>query len=154
MSSKDLGVFSTKKLNPAVITKFVNHIPAHIQYIDINLNSYNKPEGGDYKLLSNKNHILHLINEYHKAVQKYATNTKRNLKKSLKQNLSLMKNIKPESVIELFRNNRGEQLGKWKEQDRMFLRRQTSFRVLHLQGWWAGSRALPPVRRKGLWRRP
>jgi hypothetical protein len=54
-----------------------------------------------------------LINDYPRIAEKYSGQTKRNLKKSAKSSLSLMKNIKPETVIDLFRENRGKALGKW-----------------------------------------
>lgn len=113
--TQQLGVFSIKKLNPDVIKKFVAHIPEHIRYVHVNLNSFNKLKENGYELKANKNHIQDLIKEYPKIAQKYSTNTKRNLKKSLKFKLSLMKNIKPEAVIELFRNNKGKKIGKWDE---------------------------------------
>ncbi len=113
---QQLGVFSTKRLNPDVIKKFVDNIPDHIKYVYINLNSFNKFTNGDFKLTSNLNHIQDLIKEYPIIAKKYSTNTKRNLKKSLKYNLSLMKNIKPEAVINLFQNNKGKQLEKWGNQ--------------------------------------
>lgn len=113
--TQQLGVFSIKKLNPDVIRMFIREIPSHIKYIDIKLNSFNKLSGNIYQLTTNKNYIQDLIKEYPKLVLKYSTNTKRNLKKGLKNKLSLMKNIKPEAVIDLFRNNRGKQLGKWND---------------------------------------
>ena len=113
---QQLGVFSTKRLNPEVINKFINHIPAHIKYVNINLNSFNKVKNDSLHLVKNNNHTQDLIKEYPLIAKKYSTNTKRNLKKGLKNNLSLMKNIKPEAVINLFQLNKGKQIEKWKSQ--------------------------------------
>lgn len=113
--TQQLGVFSTKKLNPDVIGKFIEHIPGHIQYININLNSFNKLKMDEIAVKANKNHIQDLIKEYPALVKKYSTNTKRNLQKSQKHKLTLMKNIKPEVIIQLFRANRGKSLKKWNE---------------------------------------
>ena len=121
--TQQLGVYSLKKLNPDVILKFIHHIPDHIKYVDIKLNSFNKLNEDGLRLTANKNHIQDLIKEYPKIAQKYSTNTKRNLKKSVKHKLTLMKNIKPEVVIELFRNNRGKQLGKWNDSHYQNLKR-------------------------------
>jgi len=111
--TQQLGVFSTKKLNPDVISKFINHIPDHIQYININLNSFNKLKTEGLKLVANKNHTQDLIKEYADIAKNYSTNTKRNLQKSQKYKLTLMKNIKPDVIIQLFRSNRGKTVRKW-----------------------------------------
>lgn len=121
--TQQLGVYSVKKLNPDIIRKFIKHIPEHIKYMDIRLNSYNKPKNTGLKLSPNKNYIQDLIKEYTKIASGYSTNTKRNLKKSLKHDLSIMKNIKPETVIELFRANRGQKLSKWNEMHYQKLKR-------------------------------
>jgi hypothetical protein len=113
--TQQLGIFSIKKLNPDVIKKFIHHIPLHIKYININLNSFNKPKGDGQKIVANKNHIQDLIKEYPDIAKKYSTNTKRNLQKSLKHKLSLMKNVKPELVIELFKENKGKKLARWND---------------------------------------
>jgi len=111
--TQQLGIFSTKRLNPDVIGKFIENIPKHIRYININLNSFNKLKANGLKITANKNHIQDLIKEYPEIAKKYSTNTKRNLQKSVKYKLSLMKNIKPELVIQLFRANRGKTIKKW-----------------------------------------
>lgn len=111
--TQQLGVFSKSILNPAIVLKFVQAIPAHFKFVEIKLNSLNKITDKQYKLESNKNHILDLINEYPKIAAKYSTNTKRNLKKSQSVSQSLMKNIKPESVIQLFRENKGKEIHQW-----------------------------------------
>ena len=121
--TQQLGVYSIKKLNPDIILKFINHIPKHIKYVNINLNSFNKLKDDGFRLTVNKNHIQDLIKEYPKIAKQYSSNAKRNLKRSQKQNLSLMKNIKPEAVIELFRNNRGKRLGKWNDRHYQNLKR-------------------------------
>lgn len=112
---QQLGVFSTKRLNPEVINKFISHIPGHIRYVNINLNSFNKVKNDRLQLVKNVNHIQDMIKEYPLIAKKYSTNTKRNLKKSQKNKLSLMKNIKPEAVVNLFKLNKGKQIEKWND---------------------------------------
>ncbi len=110
--AQQLGVFSTDKLNPEIVHDFLQAIPSHYRYIDINLNSYNKVEG-DYEIIYNSNYLLDLIHDYEDIMQNYSKNTKRNLKKSLLNGLVIMKGLKPEDIIRLFRENRGKTLKNW-----------------------------------------
>jgi len=121
--SQQLGVYSTTKLSPGVVEDFLQAVPSRFKYIDIKLNSYNKTDSADPNFIPNKNHVLDLIHEYSIIVGKYSTNTRRNLKKSQKNKLSLMKNIKPETLITLFRENRGKSLRKWNNRHYGILKR-------------------------------
>ncbi len=113
--SQQLGVFSKSKLNPGIVEDFIQSIPAHFKFVEINLNSFNKINSKKNTFVLNNNYLLDLINPYERLVKKYTTNTRRNLKKSTTNKLSISKNIKPEALIKLFRNNRGKQLKKWND---------------------------------------
>lgn len=121
--TQQLGVFSKSILHAETVRVFIENIPSKYKFIELKLNSFNKVENVDCELHSNKNHILDLINEYPKIAAKYSGQTKRNLKKSLKSGLSLMKNIKPEIVVKLFRENRGSKLAKWNDHHYQILNR-------------------------------
>jgi hypothetical protein len=121
--AQQLGVFSRKKLSPKIVKTFLDSIPSHFRFIEIKLNSFNKPVSDDPSFSYNNNFVLDLINEYPVIADKYSTNTKRNLKKGIKHDLSLMKNIKPEVVIDLFRENRGKTLRKWTDKHYNILKR-------------------------------
>jgi len=110
---QQLGVFSKSILTPAITNEFINHIPHKFQFVDIKLNSFNKLSDNSIYTQANKNFVLDLIHDYSKLYSKYSSNTKRNLKKSSNSKLSLVKNIKPEAIITLFRGNRGKKLEKW-----------------------------------------
>ncbi len=111
--TQQFGVFSTSILNPDILDTFIKKIPKHVKLIDINFNSYNNIADDKYETISNVNYVLDLISDYPKLAQKYSTNTKRNLKKALKNNLTFMKGVKPEIIIGLFRENRGADITKW-----------------------------------------
>ncbi|NOX85863.1 MAG: hypothetical protein GXO86_07860 [Chlorobi bacterium] len=113
--AQQLGVFSTEKLNPETVKNFLRAIPPQYRYVDINLNSFNKIEGEEYEIIYNSNYMLDLIHDYEKISVAYSKNTKRNLKKSRLHRLSMMKGVKPEELIRLFRENRGRTLKKWGE---------------------------------------
>lgn len=120
---QQLGVFSKTILTPQIVKEFIEHIPQKFRLVDINLNSYNMLDRGKFDVAMNKNHVLDLINKYEILSNKYATNTKRNLKKSQNKKLSLVKGIKPESLLQLFRDNKGKEVKKWGETEYQRLHR-------------------------------
>lgn len=112
---QQLGIFSKSILTPDITKKFIENIPKKFQFVDIKLNSFNKLNDTALDTQPNKNFVLDLIHDYSKLYSRYSSNTKRNLKKSANFKLSVVKNIKPEAIITLFRSNRGKKLEKWKE---------------------------------------
>ena len=114
---QQLGVFSKNILTPAIVQLFIENIPKKYKLIDINLNSFNTTDTNSFDITPNKNYVLDLINKYPVLSKKYSTNTSRNLKKSLKNNLNLVKGVKPENLIQLFKDNRGKKIKNWKEKE-------------------------------------
>lgn len=121
--AQQFGVFSINILNPGIVEGFINKIPGHIKLVDVNFNSFNKLNDEKHQIIHNANYLLDLINEYPKLASKYSNNTKRNLKKALKSNLTFMKGVRPEDVISLFRGNRGAGIAKWGDRNYMVIQR-------------------------------
>lgn len=113
--AQQLGVFSVPVLNPEIVNRFIQAIPMHIRLMDFNLNHFNKVDPYNYQIKENTNYMLDLISDYSKLSSVYSTNTKRNLKKSEKSNLSFLKGVDPEEIISLFRANRGADLKNWND---------------------------------------
>ncbi len=111
--AQQLGVFSTEILNSAIINRFIAAIPDKFRFVQINLNIHNKPRPENYRLIPNQNHLLDLIVRYPQLASRYASNTKRNLKKALRSGLTLMKGLDPKRLTELFRQNRGQEISHW-----------------------------------------
>lgn len=112
---QQLGIFSKSNLCSEKIVEFIEAIPSKIKYIDINLNIHNKLESEQFAHTNNVNHLLDLVSSYEKIRKKYSSNAKRNLKKAEKNNLQLLKNIKPNELINLFKNNKGKEIEGFKE---------------------------------------
>ncbi len=112
---QQLGVFSKSIVTPEIVNGFLEKIPQYYRFAEYNLNMYNQPDEKGFELISNKNHLLGLINQYSITAGKYATNTKRNLKKALANHLTVGTGVKPEEVVLLFRKNRGKSIAKWKD---------------------------------------
>jgi hypothetical protein len=94
-------------LSEETVLNFIEAIPTHFRFAEINLNTFNKIQNGKYKVYNWLNHELDLIKPYESIHKNYTTNLKRNLKKAEKENLTFVENIKPDDIINIFRENRG-----------------------------------------------
>ncbi len=121
--TQQLGIFSRSILSEETVHRFIDAIPGKYKFADINLNSFNQLAGDEDKIKPWLNHELDLINSYEKIASNYSTNLKRNLKKAAKSPLTLVKSIKPEDIIELFKNNKGKDLDNLTDNDYELLRR-------------------------------
>jgi len=120
---QQLGVFSKTKLYPDKIREFLDAIPSKVKYLDFNLNIHNKVDGLNLSPIKNRNYMLDLVLDYQNLKSNYNENTKRNLAKSLKNGLQLLKNIKPAELIRLFRENKGSDLNTFSDNDYKTLER-------------------------------
>jgi len=111
--SQQLGIFSKTILYPNTVTNFIQAIPKDVKLVQINLNSYNKTVGNSVTTTPHINYLLDLINKYPQSQKHYSTNLKRNLKKADKARLQLLKTVKPEEIVTLFRENRGKEIKHW-----------------------------------------
>jgi len=121
--TQQLGVFSKKILSKEKVDNFLKAIPGEFKYAEINLNTFNKVDQVTFKSYANKNFELDLINTYDDIKANYSKNLKRNLKKADNMGYTIVKNIKPEDIILLFRENRGKGLKSYKENDYFNLKR-------------------------------
>jgi hypothetical protein len=121
--TQQLGLFSKTELSPGIINDFLAAIPARYRVIDLNLNTHNKPDLAGFEYIPQVNHELDLIGDYEEIRKKYSKNTRRNLKKAENDSLSVVKGIKPDEVIGLFRANRGKDIKVLKEGNYLKLKR-------------------------------
>ncbi len=121
--TQQLGVFSKNLLTSEIVNSFIDAIPKKYQFIEINLNTLNNIENPGKHFHRWKNHELDLIATYENIRNSYSQNLKRNLKKASQAKLTLVKNIKPENIISLFRENKGKELGNLCEADYRLLQR-------------------------------
>lgn len=107
--TQQLGLFYQSLSTENKLNEFLNSIPSEFKYIDINLNTSNQIEASA-KVLSMTNLELDLISNYSTLVSGYQNNLQRNLKKAAQHNLTLLKHVRPEDLITLFRANKGQDL--------------------------------------------
>ncbi|HET6993014.1 MAG TPA: GNAT family N-acetyltransferase [Bacteroidia bacterium] len=105
---QQLGVFSVDKLTAEDVLEFLKSVPAEFKYAEINLNTFNKVVGTEFDFRPNLTHELDLIESYENLRKGYAENTRRNVKKSEQNKLTITDNPSREEIITLFRKGRGE----------------------------------------------
>ncbi|MCB0804694.1 MAG: hypothetical protein KDC05_02795 [Bacteroidales bacterium] len=121
--TQQLGIFSGKVLSEELVQRFIQSIPNKFRFAEINLNTFNKAGSGKYKVYNWKNHELDLINTYERISRNYSTNLKRNLKKAAGNKPEVLKNVKPDNIIRLFRENKGKHISRLGEEDYTLLTR-------------------------------
>jgi hypothetical protein len=121
--TQQLGIFSKSILNAEIVNNFLNSIPSKYKYIEINLNILNKIESNHIKVIPQLNYELDLIHNYDHIYKNYSKNTRRNVKKAGNAELTIVKNIKPDELIKMFRENRGKEIITLKENDYLMLNR-------------------------------
>ncbi|RLD51238.1 MAG: hypothetical protein DRJ05_18640 [Bacteroidetes bacterium] len=108
--TQQLGIFSKNLLTEKVVEDFLLAIPGKYKFAEINLNTFNKVDPEKFQIDFWKNHELDLIKAYDGLFRSYSTNLRRNVRKGIKSNLSVLKSTRPEEIITLFRNNRGREI--------------------------------------------
>ncbi len=106
--SQQHGVFSTSKITNEKVKEFLKAIPAKYKYIELSLNTFNRPVTDGFETDEGVTHLLDLISAYDKLQLNYSTQTKRNLKKAMASALTIAKNVPPKKIIDLFKANRGK----------------------------------------------
>lgn len=115
--AQQLGVFSTEKISQEKATEFLLSIPTKYKFIEINMNTYNTFEYSGFQVKKNINLELPLNAPYETLQKNYSRLTIRNIKKAIKNNVSIQKNIEPPDLIRIFRKTRGEGISNLKEKN-------------------------------------
>ncbi len=105
--SQQLGVFSEALPDRDKINAFLAAIPETYRLIDICLNSSNDVTPGQFQVFSNKTHELELTGGYKELFRSYSDNTKRNIKKAVDHNVSVIRENRLDDLIAMFRANQG-----------------------------------------------
>ena len=122
---QQLGVFSTLPITQKTIFEYLHALPSKYRLVQIRLNEVNPIDASLKGVEIHHNHLLDLNKDYNTLSINYHENTNRNLKKSLKCNLELIKDVSIEKVIALFRANRGASVEHWGDEEYERLSRLT-----------------------------
>jgi len=96
------------------IHAFLTAIPESYKFIEICLNSTNEVSNGQFQVFSNKTFELDLTGSYEEVYRHYSDNTKRNLKKAVDHNVTILREERLEDLITMFRSNQGRSYPKIK----------------------------------------
>lgn len=109
---QQLGVFSLNTVSEELLINFLKAIPKHIKYVDYNLNFRNNELPDCYTFVKNTTYHLPLDSNYKELLNNYAENTRRNLRKAEKANLTIQKDLKPAEIVEFKRQTAKADLDK------------------------------------------
>jgi hypothetical protein len=116
--TQQLGLFTRLLQGNEKLNDFLNALPREFKLVELNLNKYHIPKNiSGISISENRNLELELNRDYDRIYTNYSTNLKRNLKKAQKHNLQVLPTIKPEELIRLFRENKGNALHAYSAED-------------------------------------
>lgn len=115
--AQQLGVFSKDLVTEAQMTEFLSILPKKYSLVEIRLNTYNPMPSDNPLVERHRNCELRLCNDYATISAGYHNNTRRNLKKALKTNISIDDEVGVECIIALFRENKGREVLHWGDKE-------------------------------------
>jgi hypothetical protein len=121
--TQQLGVFSTDPLSQKIVRSFIEAIPPKYRFAEINLNSENRLDRDKFNIVRRLNLELDLNCPYENLYKNYSQNTKRNIKKARAVGVTVAKNIRPDDLIALFRQNKGKEILHLVDKDYLLLKR-------------------------------
>ncbi len=121
--TQQLGIFSCTHLTHEVVEHFLDAIPRKYRFIEINLNTHNKIENPGSGFTPWLTHELDLIGSYESIAEGYSKNLRRNLKKAQAAHVTVVENVKPDNIINIFRQNKGKYIKNLTDGDYDLLRR-------------------------------
>ncbi|MEI7492056.1 MAG: GNAT family N-acetyltransferase [Bacteroidota bacterium] len=110
--AQQLGLFSLNPIDKEDADRFMNCIPSRFRYVDIQVTPGFVPGGEDTMLIPRANHELDLGGTYEEIVAGFSQNTRRNIRKAMDSGVNTGRNLRPEELVRLFRENFGKREGK------------------------------------------
>ena len=108
---QQLGVFSIKAVDAALVNAFIGQIPKKFKLIDVVLNSGNSIENSHN--IKKDNFILSLENKTYPTLQKeYSKGRKSSIKQAVKLGLIIERSTSADVLIDLFKQHSGSSLRK------------------------------------------
>jgi len=133
--TQQLGVFSTEKLNSELVESFLQAIPRKYWLVDINLNIFNKLKpNSSFKIEEYPTYQLDLINPYDLLYKSYSENTRRNIKKAISQNVSILTAVTVNEFIKFAKENLTKKIENFTEANFATLRMLISILIRYKSG--------------------
>jgi hypothetical protein len=120
---QQLGIFSNNECDENTCNQFINQIKANYKLIEFNFNHFNKiQESSNYSLRERCNMILNLPSDRLLAAKQFSDNIKRNIQKSVGNQLRFG-TTSIRSIINLFQENKEGSIENWKTENYNILER-------------------------------
>lgn len=110
--TQQLGLFSISPSTALTANDFLEILSRQYRFAEINLNRYNKASHPAFKIRMRRNYELDLIKPVEELRSSYASNTTRNIRKAENAGISIIENIDPQSIIAMFRREKGIEIKK------------------------------------------
>jgi hypothetical protein len=110
-------VYSMNSNSLELKKEFLKTIPSSFKYVKFCLNETTTIHLKGYTTTPRKFQLLDLNEAYPLIQKKFSENTKRNIKKAIKENLRVEHSIPPERIVQLFKETKGEELSVFREED-------------------------------------
>tara|TARA_B110000444_G_C18845694_1_gene601825 strand:+ start:2559 stop:3473 length:915 start_codon:yes stop_codon:yes gene_type:complete len=115
---QQLGLFYIESEDRHLLPDFINAIPDSYRFIDLNMNHFaSLVPTNEINVIERSNYELRLNRSYSDMESDYSKNLIRNLKKSKQNYLQIFKNDSPKNLINLFKQDKGEQMSHLSEFD-------------------------------------
>jgi hypothetical protein len=126
--TQQLGIFYKTSCSNLDIFEFLRSTPKKFKLVEQNFNKFLYGRiPAQFVVRENVNYELELLGDYAAIRNGYSKNLKRNLKKAEKNNLKIINNVKPETVVEMFSQNKGQVIKAWGEKDYNLI-----IRIMHM----------------------
>ncbi len=106
--TQQLGLFGKNNFAQKKLLEFLSSIPEEFKFIEINLNTECDLNSNEFKSTNKLTHHLSMNDSHENIFQQFNQNTKRNIRKAEKLNLTLKRNGDSKSLISLFRLSIGK----------------------------------------------
>jgi hypothetical protein len=93
--TQQLGIFAPDPVSDGACSAFLEAIPDHYRYIDIQLNTANRPGNNDFRFSSRKNYTLDLSSSYEVLSSHFHRNCRRNIQKAIHSGLAVAQGPSP-----------------------------------------------------------
>lgn len=119
--TQQLGVFCTDECPSDTVDQFLECIPRHFRYTEIQLNSQNRPCQPGFRYSRRRNCTLSLSPSYLNLAANYHRNCRRNIQKALQEGITVRNGPSPADFTRFIHRNL---------HDRLTLKGKTFYRVL------------------------
>jgi len=104
--TKQLGIFSKRKINPELVIKYLSSIPEEYKFIHLHLNKFNFIKSSKWKLATRFTYELDLIFTSKKLISNYSKTLRNILNECKEKEFTVMKNLTPNDFFQFWNSHK------------------------------------------------